>query len=51
MENHHAAAAFSILLEEDNNFLSEQPRKVIKPAPEQLLSELRPMLQLMYSQI
>ena len=28
MENHHAAAAFSILLEEGNNFLSEQPRKV-----------------------
>ena len=28
MENHHAAAAFAILLEEENNFLSEQPRKV-----------------------
>ena len=32
MENHHAAAAFAILLEEGNNFLSEQPRKV-SPSP------------------
>ena len=31
MENHHAAAAFAILLEEGNNFLSEQPRKVSPP--------------------